>query len=110
MPNLLLAAGMDGDTWRTFLAEANEAARFRWCPACLWWALCCFLPFFCNQHNKSICPHMETLCSRWKNGKLPPGIDVKYEMRTERKIVHSLDYHKGATLETYHQLIFSAMP
>ncbi len=74
---------IDEAKWMSLMAEANAAARFRWCPSCAIWAVCCFIPLFClNQHNKNVQPYMQALVDKWDNGELPSGISVSYEMAT----------------------------
>ena len=104
MPAELTGAGMDVGQWDMFIAEANQAVKFRWCP------LGCIC-FFCNQHNKSVKPHMQALCEKWNRGGLPAGVTVQYEMLTEKVMVNASQGEgagKGATLETYHKLIFAS--
>lgn len=94
--------GMESGKWNAFISEANQAVHFRWCP------LGCIC-FFCNQHNKSVRPHMQALCEKWNKEGLPKGVRVQYEMKTEKQTVNSSQGGgKGATLETYHKLIFSS--
>eukprot|EP00405_Crypthecodinium_cohnii_P018763 CAMPEP_0206477700 /NCGR_PEP_ID=MMETSP0324_2-20121206/35575_1 /ASSEMBLY_ACC=CAM_ASM_000836 /TAXON_ID=2866 /ORGANISM="Crypthecodinium cohnii, Strain Seligo" /LENGTH=144 /DNA_ID=CAMNT_0053953787 /DNA_START=67 /DNA_END=501 /DNA_ORIENTATION=+ len=109
LPPDLAASGIDSGKWKKLIEEANEAVKFRWCPQCAIWAGCCFLPFFCNQHNKNIRPYMEELCDRWNKGELPAGLHVKYEMVTEAQSVKASNGSaagKGSTLETYHKIHF----
>ena len=101
--------GIDVQTWTQFLDEANVAVQFHWCPSCFLWALCCFIPFFCNYHNKNIGPRMQSLCETWNQSSLlPVSVAIRYDMHTERVLVSSVGQpgHVGATLETYHRLTF----
>jgi hypothetical protein len=100
--------GIDAQAWTRFLGEANDAVQFHWCPACLFWAVCCFIPFFCNFHNKNIQPRMQALCDTWNSSNLlPAGITIRYHMQTERVLQHSVGQAgAGATLDTHHRLTF----
>ena len=83
MPAELTGAGMDMAKWNMFVAEANQGVQFRWCP------LGCIC-FFCNQHNKSVKPHMLALCEKWNKDGLPAGVTVQYEMLTEKVMVNAM--------------------
>jgi hypothetical protein len=104
LPSSLHAAGISSEAWNSFLQEANLSARYRWWPACLWYSLCCCIPFYCNHHNTSLQPIMRSLCDKWNRDMyLPRGFKVTYRLRTEKVIVHG--HQRGATLVTYHDLI-----
>lgn len=108
-PAFLIEAGMKPDTWQKFIMEANRAVEYHWCPDCLLWSLICWIPFFCNQHNKNIRRPMKLFCAKWNSpDMLPAGFHVHYKMSAVKKIVSAPGgYGKAAQLETTHCLIIS---
>mmetsp|Transcript_105166 Transcript_105166/g.181344 ORF Transcript_105166/g.181344 Transcript_105166/m.181344 type:complete len:149 (-) Transcript_105166:333-779(-) len=107
-PSALAASGVTPQAWSEFIKEANKAVAYQWCPSCALWALCCFLPFFCNRHNKNRRAPMKALCQRWNSCPDFSTVHVEYSMVTEKVLVHAVGKPgAGATLETYHRLVFS---
>jgi hypothetical protein len=62
------------------------------------WAL--FAAFFVTNTTK-----LTQFAAAYK--EFPPSIKVHYEMKTEKQIVAVYPAGSGATLETFHKLIFS---
>lgn len=98
LPTPLAEAGMTKEQWTTFLKSANNSVKFQWGidTICL---------FFCNRHNKKIAMNMQKFVQDCDD-LLPAGVQVSYKMQTEKQIV-SVGYGSGATLETYHKLMFT---
>jgi len=105
LPEELASLGMTGNVWQDFIRKANEAVKFQWGLG----SICCFL---CNAHNKAIAKNMEEFCEDTMSSAstLPTGVLLNYKMATEKIIVKASAADaagNGATLETYHKLIFT---
>jgi hypothetical protein len=105
LPEELASLGMTGEVWQDFIHKANKSVKFQWGLG----SICCF---FCNAHNKSIAKNMEKFCEDIMSGTstLPTGVQLNYKMTTEKIIVKTSVADaagNGATLETYHELIFT---
>lgn len=98
LPKELEEVGVTQSQWTSFLKGANDAAQFQWGLG----TICCFL---CNQHNKDVAKKLTQFAATYK--EFPPSIKVHYEMKTEKQIVAVYPAGSGATLETFHKLIFS---
>lgn len=98
LPKELEEVGVTQSQWTSFLKEANDAAQFQWGLG----TICCF---FCNQHNKNVAKKLTQFAESYKD--LPQSIKVHYEMKTEKQSVAVYPGGSGATLETFHKLIFS---
>jgi len=70
IPSELLSIGFNVEKWVNFINEANEFVKFRWCPDCAFWLLCLCLPFFCNQHNKTVSRNMKRFCDKWNKRRI----------------------------------------
>ena len=74
--------------------------RFRWSVGTV-------LGFLFNAHNKKVRKHMVIFAESVNASNLFPNLAVRYSMKTEKISVSSGDGTSGASLETYHKLIFS---
>mmetsp|Transcript_3559 Transcript_3559/g.5967 ORF Transcript_3559/g.5967 Transcript_3559/m.5967 type:complete len:136 (-) Transcript_3559:320-727(-) len=104
LPDALAQAGMSHASWKSFLQKANDSVQFDWTIV----TIGCF---FCNAHNKRVARKMMLLCEQDSESQLllPDGITVTYKMTTEKQIVRASggeNIGAGATLETYHKLVF----
>lgn len=100
LPQSLADAGLSQDSWTKFIVGANEAVKFEWGIG----TICCF---FCNSHNKKVARNMEMFCQD-NQALFPSGVRVSYKMVTEKKITQLSDSTgSAATLETFHNLIFT---
>lgn len=103
LPQALADAGMSQDSWAKFIARANEAVKFKW-------GIGSIFGFLFNSHNKKVARNMEKF-SQDAVTLLPGGLAVSYRMVTEKKLVKTHVANSGgygATLETYHKLIFQS--
>jgi hypothetical protein len=98
LPDSLAQAGMSKESWQSFIQRANNSVKFDWNIG----TICCFLS---NAHNKSVARNMTMFCEDVAS-LLPDGVAVTYKMTTEKQIVHGHN-GPGATLQTYHKLIFN---
>jgi len=102
LPDALLQAGMSNESWQSLIQKANYSVKFEWNIG----TICCFL---CNAHNKRVARNMALICDDIES-LLPDGVRVDYQMTTEKQIVRSSGADgagSGATLETYHKLLFT---
>ena len=99
LPYSLAEAGITEELWKTFISGANEAVKFEWSLG----TICCFL---CNSHNKRVAMKLEEFCANGHSFSLPGGVQVLSKMVTEKQMA-SVGYGQGATLETFHKLIFT---
>jgi hypothetical protein len=102
LPDALLHAGMSEESWQSLIQKANNSVKFEWNIG----TICCFLT---NAHNKRVARNMALLCDDIES-LLPDGVKVDYQMATEKQFVRSSGADgagTGATLETYHKLVFT---
>jgi hypothetical protein len=99
LPQALAEAGMTDVAWTQFLKSANNSVKYQWGFD----TICCF---FCNFHNKKIGMNMEKFCEGC-DGLLPTSVQVSYLMKTQAESVPTNGgYGQGASLISYHKLIF----
>jgi hypothetical protein len=99
LPKPLAEAGMTKEAWTKFLESANNSVKFQWGIATI-----CF--FLCNAHNKKVAVNMQRFCQDGCGDLLPVGVRVSYKMYTENFSVRHSGGGSGASMQSYHKLIF----